>query len=110
MKVTMYKAVDGKLFETETAALDHNRAIRLRPAVNDFVESLNEEDWRESAGGDVYMGESDLEDMIVRRADALLALLLATQNKRAKTQKRRTKAEMEAARQAKVVGSMLKAA
>lgn len=76
MKVTMYKANDGSLHETQKACDAKNVELRTAPLVEDFVNSLNAMSTGVTVDTDrSYVDLADLPGFIVAHADALRTLL-----------------------------------
>lgn len=74
MKVTMYKANDGSLHETQKACDAKNVELRTAPLVEDFVNGLKDEDLA-CIDGAYVIPLAELPGFIVAHADALRTLL-----------------------------------
>lgn len=75
MKVSMYKAADGTLFDKQKDMLAHNVKLRLKPAAQNFVASLPDNAFTDTDAGATVVFKSDLADLIVDHADLLRSVL-----------------------------------
>jgi hypothetical protein len=79
MKVTMYKANDGSLHETQKACDAKNVELRTAPLVEEFVNSLGTSAFIDASNdpitSGIYLDLADLPAFIVKHADALRTLL-----------------------------------